>query len=90
MSERAQNELLEQTIRERALTIVQVGSFKGELRLILASMKTGLREITVELAGVAYYYYRLTPYEAIRTVRLSEPGSFGWRLGEATKRVHAD
>jgi hypothetical protein len=76
------SELLEQTIRDHALAVVHVGSLKDELRLILASVSTGLREITIELTGVAYYYYHPTPNEAIRTVQLGEPSAFAWRLEE--------
>ena len=77
-----ENELLEQTIRDQALAVVQIGSLNDELRLILASVKTGLREITIKLTGVAYYYYKPTPKEAIRTVRVGEPDAFAWRLGQ--------
>jgi hypothetical protein len=76
------NEQLEQTIRDHALAVVQIGSFKDKMRLILASVSTGLREITIELTGAAYYHYVPTPNEAIGTVRLGEPSAFAWRLEE--------
>jgi hypothetical protein len=79
---RTENELLEGTILDRTLAVVQIGSLHDELRLILASAKTGLPEVTILLTGVAYYIYRPTPSTAIRHVHVGEPGSLAWRLDE--------
>lgn len=73
---------LEQIIRERRLAVIQIGSLHGDMRLLLGSVTTELPEVTIELTDVVSCFYKASPKKAIDIVRVSEPGSFGWWLGE--------